>query len=97
VVGVASALGDSSRYLWLKLPYCEQFDVVAQSTTLPILLLGGDATGQPESNLAWLRAAMASAHNVRGVMLGRNLLYPGDTDPVTFARTIHELVHQPVL
>jgi hypothetical protein len=23
IVGVASALGDSSRYLWLKLPYCE--------------------------------------------------------------------------
>ena len=41
IVGVASALGDSSRYLWLKLPYCENYEVVARSTTLPILLLGG--------------------------------------------------------
>jgi len=24
ITGVASALGDSSRYLWLKLPYCEK-------------------------------------------------------------------------
>lgn len=97
IVGVASALGDSSRYLWLKLPYCDQFALVAKSTTLPILLLGGDATGQPESNLTWLRAAMTSAHNVRGVMLGRNLLYPGDTDPVAFASAVHALVHQSML
>lgn len=96
VVGVASALGDSSRYLWLKLPYCEGFNIVASSTTLPILLLGGEATGESDSNLAWLRSAMECANNVRGVMLGRNMLYPGDTDPVTFAELVHELVHRPI-
>ena len=26
LVGVASALGDSSRHLWLKLPYCENYE-----------------------------------------------------------------------
>src|SRR3712207_8884418 len=31
IVGVASALGDSSHRLWLKLPYCENYDVVARS------------------------------------------------------------------
>jgi DhnA family fructose-bisphosphate aldolase class Ia len=92
-VGVASALGNSSRYLWLKLPYCDEFETVAKSTTLPILLLGGDATGQAENNLVWLREALASAHNVRGVMLGRNVLYPGNANPVTFAASIHQLVH----
>src|SRR6266850_1237532 len=34
IVGVASALGDSSRYLWLKLPYCKDYEVVARATTL---------------------------------------------------------------
>src|SRR5947208_9378426 len=46
LAGVASALGDSSRYLWLKLPYCEDYEVVARSTTLPILLLGGESAGE---------------------------------------------------
>ncbi|HYE65744.1 MAG TPA: deoxyribose-phosphate aldolase, partial [Pyrinomonadaceae bacterium] len=43
IVGAASALGDSSRYLWLKLPYCENYEMVARATTLPILLLGGES------------------------------------------------------
>jgi hypothetical protein len=45
IVGVASALSDSSRYLWLKLPYCDGYETVARATTLPILLLGGEAVG----------------------------------------------------
>ena len=42
-----SALGDSSRYLWLKLPHCENYETVARATTLPILLLGGESAGDP--------------------------------------------------
>src|ERR1043166_5378762 len=38
IAGVASALGDSSRYLWLKLPYCAGYEIVAGATSLPILL-----------------------------------------------------------
>ena len=49
LAGVASALGDSSRYLWLKLPYCEGYRVVARSTTLPILLLGGESAGDRDA------------------------------------------------
>ncbi|HEX8117747.1 MAG TPA: hypothetical protein VF521_10795, partial [Pyrinomonadaceae bacterium] len=33
--GAAAALGDSARYLWLKLPYCENYEMVANATTLP--------------------------------------------------------------
>src|SRR2546425_835447 len=35
--GIASALGESSLNLWLKLPYCEGFAQVGRATTLPIL------------------------------------------------------------
>ena len=93
LVGVASALGDSSRYLWLKLPYCANFAVVAQATTLPILLLGGE-TADTAKFFAELKEGLATAHNVRGTMIGRNVLYPDPLDPVDVAATVHELVHR---
>ena len=51
LAGVASALGDSSRLLWLKLPYCEDFARVAKASSFPILLLGGESTGQPSGTI----------------------------------------------
>lgn len=94
IVSVATALGDSSRYLWLKLPYCEDFDVVAEATTLPILLLGGESTGDPVQFMHQVQSAMAASHNVRGVLVGRNVLYAGDADPAAIARAIGRIVHQ---
>ncbi len=93
VVGVASALGDSSRYLWLKLPYCNGFETVARATTLPVLLLGGEATGEPATLLTEVAAGLHSGDNVRGVMAGRNILYPGLDDPLGVAEAIAHLVH----
>jgi DhnA family fructose-bisphosphate aldolase class Ia len=92
-VGVAQALGDSSHGMWLKLPWCEDFGAVAASTTLPILLLGGPGGAGAPPFERQLADAMAAACNVRGVMVGRSLLYPADGDPVAAARTIHSLVH----
>lgn len=94
LAGVASALGDSSRYLWLKLPYCEDYEVVARSTTLPILLLGGESAGDPAAFLKQLEAAMASGPNVRGALVGRNVLYPGDGDPLATGEAAGGIVHQ---
>lgn len=93
LVGVATALGDSSRYMWLKLPYTERFDVVAQSTTLPILLLGGESVGDAAPLLHEIHAGLAAGHNVRGVLVGRNVMYPGDQDPLVVARSVDGLVH----
>jgi DhnA family fructose-bisphosphate aldolase class Ia len=94
IVGVASALGDSSRYLWLKLPYCENYDVVARATTLPILLLGGESAGDPAVFLREVSAGMAAGANVRGALVGRNVLYPGDDDPLAAAEAVGGIVHQ---
>lgn len=93
-VGVASALGDSSRYLWLKLPYTDGFESVARATTLPILLLGGEATGEPTPFLREVEAGLAAHANVRGAMVGRNVLYPGSEDPLAVAEAIGGLVHE---
>lgn len=93
LTGVASALGDSSRYLWLKLPYVENFQIVARSTTLPILLLGGESKGNIQPFLNELRNAMKSCPNVRGAMVGRNVLYPGKQSPFEAAESVGEIVH----
>jgi len=94
IAGVAAALGDSSRNLWLKLPYCDDFRTVAGSATLPILLLGGEATGDPASLLREVACGLAAGPNVRGAMIGRNVLYPGDEDPLAVAEAVGGLVHQ---
>lgn len=94
IVGVASALGDSSRYLWLKLPYCENYDVVARATTLPILLLGGESVGDPTAFLREVAAGMSAGANVRGALVGRNVLYPGDDDPLDVAEAVGGIVHR---
>jgi DhnA family fructose-bisphosphate aldolase class Ia len=93
IVGVASALGDSSRYLWLKLPYCENYEIVARATTLPILLLGGESVGDATPLLREIAAGMAAGANVRGALVGRNVLYPGDEDPLAVAEAAGRIIH----
>ena len=94
LAGVASALGDSSRFLWLKLPHCEGYETVARATTLPILLLGGESAGDPSPFLTQLGAAMAAGPNVRGALVGRNVLYPGTEDPLAMADAAGGIIHQ---
>lgn len=97
LAGVASAMGDSSRLLWLKLPWCENFATVARATTLPILLLGGESSGSPSDFLAELSGAMQAGGNVRGSLVGRNVLYPGEEDPAVIADAVGRIVHDRAL
>ena len=92
-ISAASALGNSSRNTWLKVPYCEGFGSVAASTTLPILILGGGAVGSHKPYLKELEQALASGYNVRGALVGRNILYPGEGNPYDAAKAVGELVH----
>lgn len=94
IAGVASALGDSSRHLWLKLPYCAGYEAVARATSLPILLLGGESAGNPAPFLGELHSAMRAGANVRGALVGRNVLYPGETDPLAMARAVGGMIHE---
>ncbi len=78
-VAVVSGLGATSAYTWLKLPVVEDMEVVMAGTTLPTLLLGGDPSGDPEHTYAqWKRAL--ELPGVRGLVVGRALLYPPDGD-----------------
>lgn len=94
IVGAAAAMGDSARYLWLKLPYCENYEQVAQATTLPILLLGGDPVGEATPFFRELVAGLAAGSNVRGALVGRNILYPGDDDPLAAIEAVGKIIHE---
>lgn len=75
VVAIASGLGSSSAFTWLKIPATAHPDRVAAATSCPILLLGGDAGAQWEQVFARWEQALA-VPNIRGLVPGRALLYP---------------------
>jgi DhnA family fructose-bisphosphate aldolase class Ia len=94
IIGVVTALGNSSRYLWLKLPHCKNYDTVARATTLPILLLGGESAGDATLFLEQVAEGLAAGPNVRGALVGRNVLYPGDADPLSVAEAVGGVIHK---
>ncbi len=94
LIGIASALGDSSRNIWLKLPYCENYERVALAATMPIILLGGPSREDPISTFEDFAAGMAAGANVRGAMVGRNVVFPGAEDPAAVAQALDDIVHQ---
>lgn len=77
VVSIASGLGSSSAFTWLKIPAVTHMAAVAAATTMPILMLGGDPGTQAPQVFAGWSDAMAQP-NVRGLVAGRALLYPHD-------------------
>lgn len=93
LIGVTSALGDSSRNIWLKIPYTDEFERVVASTTLPIVILGGDRSSDLMDHLEDIIDALSAGHQVRGVMYGRNVLYPTIADPQQVATAMGRLVH----
>src|SRR5262249_51228261 len=78
-VHVAQGLGATSAYTWLKLPVVDGMERVLEATTLPTLLLGGDPTDHPDAVFATWKAAL-QLPAVRGLVVGRALLYPPDDD-----------------
>jgi len=90
-IGVSSALGRTTAHTWLKLPVVPDMDRVMAATTLPTLLLGGDPDGNPEETFAGWRAAL-QLPAVRGLVVGRTLLYPADDDVAAAVDTAAAMV-----
>ncbi|MEU7042786.1 deoxyribose-phosphate aldolase [Streptomyces varsoviensis] len=84
-VAIAAGLGGTSAYTWLKLPVTRDPDDMAQvceTSTLPVVLLGGEVGATPESQAGayekWRKALRLPT--VQGLVVGRSLLYPADGD-----------------
>jgi hypothetical protein len=78
-VTVASALGVTSAYTWLKMPACDDPETVYGATSLPCVVLGGVAEADRAAQVAsWGRTLRQPV--VRGLVVGRTVLYPEDGD-----------------
>ncbi|MFE2266566.1 Cgl0159 family (beta/alpha)8-fold protein [Streptomyces griseosporeus] len=81
-LAIASGLGGCSAYTWLKVPVTEDPDDMAEvmaTSTLPAVLLGGDVGDDQDAAYEKWRGALRLP-TVRGLVVGRSLLYPPDDD-----------------
>ncbi len=76
---VAAGLGWTSAHTWLKLPVIEDMEPVLAATTLPVVLLGGEVATDQDAQFALWEKALTHPQ-VRGMVVGRSLLYPPDGD-----------------
>ena len=90
-VHIAQGMGASSAYTWMKLPVVHEMERVMDATTLPTLLLGGDPDSAPDETYAAWQAAL-QLPSVRGLVVGRTMLYPTDDDVARAVDTAVSLV-----
>jgi DhnA family fructose-bisphosphate aldolase class Ia len=78
-IAIASGLGGTSAYTWLKLPVTHDPDDMAEvleASTLPAVLLGGEVDDQEAAYERWRKALRLPT--VQGMVVGRSLLYPAE-------------------
>ena len=92
VISVASGLGVTSAYTWLKVHVTEDIERVLSATSLPTLLLGGDPGTNAAAVFAGWKRALAQPQ-ARGLVAGRALLYPADGDVAGAVAAAAALVH----
>jgi DhnA family fructose-bisphosphate aldolase class Ia len=79
-IAIASGLGGTSAYTWLKLPVTDDPDdmaAVLETSTLPAVLLGGEVGRDQEGAYERWRKALRLP-TVQGMVVGRSLLYPAE-------------------
>ncbi|MFF7162815.1 deoxyribose-phosphate aldolase [Streptomyces sp. NPDC008086] len=81
-IAIASGLGGTSAYTWLKLPVTDNPDDMGEvmaTSTLPAVLLGGEVGDDQDGAYEKWRGAL-QLPTVQGLVVGRSLLYPADGD-----------------
>src|SRR6266498_190608 len=90
---VAAGLGTTSAYTWLKVPVVDDMERVMAATTMPALLLGGEVSADQEAAFERWRKAL-KLPTVRGLVIGRSLLYPPDDDVAAAVDTAVSLLRE---
>lgn len=78
-IAVASGLGNTSAFTWLKVPIVDDLERVMRASSLPAVILGGEVSADPHATYAGWNAALALP-TVKGLVIGRSLLYPPGDD-----------------
>jgi hypothetical protein len=90
-ITVASGLGNTSAYTWLKVPYVDDMERVMAASTLPALILGGEVAPDQSAVMASWRKTL-ELPTVRGFVIGRSLLFPPDDDVASAVDTVVEML-----
>ncbi|MDO5747858.1 MAG: deoxyribose-phosphate aldolase [Actinomycetaceae bacterium] len=78
-IAIASGLGNTSAYTWLKLPCVDNMEHVMKATSLPSLILGGKVDKELDVTMQkWAEALRLP--QVKGLVIGRSLLFPPEGD-----------------
>ena len=90
-IAVASGLGNTSAYTWLKVPYVEDMERVMAASTLPALILGGEVSPDQNAVMATWRKTL-ELPTVRGFVIGRSLLFPPDDNVAAAVDAVVEML-----
>ena len=90
-IAVASGLGNTSAYTWLKVPYVDDMERVMAASTLPALILGGEVAPDQSAVMASWRKTL-ELPTVRGFVIGRSLLFPPGDDVAGAVDTVVEML-----
>ena len=90
-IAVASGLGNTSAYTWLKVPYVEDMERVMAASTLPALILGGEVSRDQNAVMAAWRKTL-ELPTVRGFVIGRSLLFPPDNNVAAAVDAVVEML-----
>jgi len=92
-VSVASGLGATSAYTWLQLPPIGDLERSLGASSLPTLMQGGDPNRNPDLTLRRWEEGLRLPQ-VRGLIAGRNILYPTGRQMGEILTIAGELVHR---
>ena len=56
--------------------------------------MGGASTGNPTDILENFEKGLGAGKNVKGCLVGRNLLYPGFDDPQAVGLAVSKIIHE---
>ncbi len=90
-IAVASGLGNTSAFTWLKVPYVEDMERVMAASTLPALILGGEVSPHQNAVMAAWRKTL-ELPTVRGFVIGRSLLFPPDDNVAAAVDAVVEML-----
>ena len=90
VYGTVAAAGANGTFVGLSNFVMHAGGVLALDNTIAT---NGDRFGDATPLLREITAGLSAGSNVRGALVGRNVLYPGAEDPLVVAQAIGLIIH----